>query len=437
MTKNELETWCPALERLFGYGLPDGAEDLHTVGSDRSGFTYREGVPAMYMSRTGKKVVRADVNGIVRMASQSGYFNASGGYYTFDSAVASAIGGYPYGAILRWRDPASGAIRIVRSLKPDNAADFVADPNLIDGENWAFADDFAPSSCRPRVYPQWDMAETIESFSIGETYTARRPGVLYIQGGASENESVAEGNSEILVWANVREAGASDFHAGGLLAYIPPVNAGYQSTSQSAQLVDPRITQNIGYTSLYAPGYVALYLMPGDTVNLSANLELDYHSRMVFVPLLSADEMDARSGGSDFPEGGGGTDPEPPQPGPEPVIVTVPHAMRVVSASEVASNVELADQTTHFVSLVTSVDAVRFTLPARAENIAREFEIVLDIGTGVTPPSLVFLPRGGEVVAMSPVDGNVSVFVPEAGMNIYKFREIDTGSFLVSRSVAD
>ena len=81
------------------------------------------------------------------MASQAGYFNAAGGYYTFDPAVAEAIGGYPYGAILRWRDPATGAIRVVRSLKPDNTADFVADPNLIDDENWAFADDFAPASC--------------------------------------------------------------------------------------------------------------------------------------------------------------------------------------------------------------------------------------------------------------------------------------------------
>ena len=433
MTEQELNDWCPAIERLFGYGLPDGGEDLHTVGSDRSGFTYREGVPAMYMSRTGKKVVRADVNGIVRMMSQSGFFNASGGYYTFDSAVASAIGGYPYGAILRWKDPATGAIRVVRSLRPDNTADFVEDPALIDGVNWAFADEFAPASCRARVYPRWGMAETMENFAIGDTYPAHRPGILYIQGGANESESVAEGNSAVLVWANVREAGASDYHAAGLLAYIPPVNAGYQSTSQSAQLVDPRISRNVGYTSLYSAGYVALYLMPGDTVNISANIDMPYVSEMRFVPLASADEL---SVSGEIP-GGGGVDPVPDPSPVDPVIVTVPHAMRVVSAAEVSSVVGLADQTTHFVSLVGTVDSVRFALPARVEDVAREFEIVLDIATGITPPSLVFLPHDGEKVSMSPVDGDVAVFVSEAGMNVYKFREIDPGAFLISRSVAD
>ena len=432
MTEDGLKELCPAIERMFGYGLPDGAEDLHTVGSDRSGFTYREGVPAMYMSRTGKKVVRADVNGIVRMASQSGYFNASGGYYTFDPAVAEAIGGYPYGAILRWRDPATGAIRVVRSLKPDNTADFVADPNLIDDENWAFADVFTPASCRPRVYPQWDLAETLNGFTIGDTYTARRPGVLYIQGGANESECVAEGDSEILVWANVREAGAAGYHAAGLLAYIPPVNAGYQSTSQSADLVDPRISQNIGYTSLYSAGYVALYLMPGDTVNLSANLELNYRSKMVFVPLLSADEMDARGSGSDYPDPGGGADPEPPQPGPEPVIVTVPHAMRVVPVSEMSGDIRLADQTTHVLAITIATPSLSFILPPQQSNIAREFEIVLDVADTLDPPSLTFNPS----TTILPANGDYQNFYPLDGVTVFKFREIQTNTFLLSRGIA-
>lgn len=437
MTKNELEAWCPAVERMFGYGLPDGAEDLHTVGSDRSGFTYREGVPAMYMSRTGKKVVRADVNGIVRMASQSGYFNAAGGYYTFDPAVAEAIGGYPYGAILRWRDPATGAIRIVRSQKPDNTADFVADPNLIDGENWAFADDFAPASCRPRVYPQWDIRQAgfsdneMTQISVSQPFTAVRPGILYIQGGANENECVAEGNSEILVWANVREAGKSDFHAAGLLAYIPPVNTGYQSTSQSADLVDPRISRNIGYTSLYSPGYVALWLVPGDTVSLSANIETDFHALMCFVPLLSADEMDARTGGSDFPEGGG----DAPSGGGGEIVVTVPHAMRVVSV--LTGDIQLYDQTTHVVAIPTATPSLSFILPPQKPNISREFEIVLDVPETLAPPSLTFSPNPGESVQILPVDGDYSIFYPTVGVTVFKFREIRPGKFLISRGTAE
>ena len=161
MTKTELVEWCRTNRRdgaLFGFGLSADGDDLHLVESDKSGFNYREGVPAMYMARTGKKVVRADINGMGRMVSQAGFFNASGGYYTFDPAIAEAIGGYPYGAILRWKDPDSGLVRIVRSLKPDNKDDFVADPSLIDGDSWDFADRALPMSVRPRVFPRWDLA---------------------------------------------------------------------------------------------------------------------------------------------------------------------------------------------------------------------------------------------------------------------------------------
>ena len=439
MTKEQFEAWCSPTAHLFAYGLEDGKQDLHTVGSARSGFSYREGVPPMYMSRTGKKVVRADVNGIGRMMSQAGFFNSAGGYYTFDTAVSAAIGGYPYGAILRWKDPETGYIRVVRSLRPDNTADFVADPALIDGVNWAFADNNIPVSIRPRVFPRWNLCNPgfgdadAGWLSLGDTFTATRPGMLIMQAGSDDDESIAAGNSEVVVWADVRMAGEEDFHSAGMLAYIPPVNNAYGVNSMSSMFVDGEIESKTGYSAKYVAGYVTLWLLPEDTVRISANSEFSFRSRIIFVPLAAADEL---SESGDIPGGGGGGDTPAPSP-VDPVIITVPHAMRVVSAAEVASTVELADQTTHFVSLVSSVDAVRFTLPARAENIAREFEVVLDIGTGVTPPSLVFLPRGGEVVAMSPVDGNVAVFVPESGMNVYKFREIDTGSFLVSRSVAD
>ena len=292
MTSEQLKDWCASTAHLFGFGLEDGGGDLSKVDSAKSGFTYRYGIPPMYMSRTGKKAVRADVNGIGRMMSQAGFFNSAGGYYTFDPAVAEAIGGYPYGAILRWKDPDSGKIRVVRSLKADNKDDFVSDPALIDGVSWDFVDNNLPTSIRPRVFPLWAYSRAYtSSLTFGDTFTADRPGMLLMQAGADEDDSVAAGNSEVIVWADVRMAGDEDFHSAGMLAYIPPVANAYSVNSISSMFVDGEIESKTGYTAMYVAGYVTLWLLPGDTVRISANQEFSFSSRTIFVPLAAADEM--------------------------------------------------------------------------------------------------------------------------------------------------
>lgn len=439
MTNEELKAWCASTAHLFGYGLADGKGELSSVGSERSGFTYREGIPPMYMSRTGKKAVRSDVNGIGRMMSQAGFFNSAGGYYTFDSDVAEAIGGYPYGAILRWKDPESGKIRVVRSLKADNKDDFVSDPGLIDGASWDFVDNNLPVSIRPRVFPLWDLCNpgfdsgTGGWLSFGDTFTATRPGMLLLQAGADDDESVAAGDSEVIVWADVRMAGDEDFHSAGMLAYIPPVDNAFAVNSMSSMFVDGDLESKTGYTAKYVAGYVTLWLLPGATVRISANQEFSFRSRMMFVPLAASDEM----GGNNVIPGGGGGGSDEPSPEPvDPTIVTVPHAMRVFPAAALLTNMQLYDQTTHVASVVSATASLTFVLPPRVANVSREFEVVVDVGSGIVPPQLVFLPSGGEGVAMFPVDGDYSLFVPQEGMNVFKFREIDTGSFLVSRSLA-
>ena len=312
MTKEEILALAashPQLVRLFAQGLSDGGIDLHTVNSPKSGFTYRYGIPPMYMSRTGKKAVRADMNGIVRMMSQSGFFNASGGYYTYDSAIAEAIGGYPYGAILRWKDPATGLVRTVRSLKSDNKDDFVADPAFIDGVSWSFADMVTPTSCRPRIFADW--ANRTPGFTdkmstkIGLTpdqslqvYTADRPCMLVIQAGFDESEFAAVADNPVVVWAEVRPSGDESFYNAGLLAYIPPVGSAYQIAPPVGELVDPQIESDITYTSLYSPGNVYLWLLPGDSVKLSANMDFAFSAVFAVVPLLAADEMAADSSAS-------------------------------------------------------------------------------------------------------------------------------------------
>ena len=289
MTKQAAEALTPAVANLFGYSLTPGSADLHLVDSPQSGFTFRRGVPPMYRSPSGKKVPRPDMNGIGRLVSQSGFMNAMGGFYTFDPAVASAIGGYPYGAILRWLDPDTGLVRIVRSLKPDNTADFVASPSYIDGENWAFVDTHVPSRCRPRVFADWS-AKTTGTLSLASpmlpTDPFARSTLLTLQSGIDRDFPESDLDTAAFIWAVVRSAGDESFHSAALISYVPPKNSAYNHLSQIAQFVYPPLIGASKYTSNYASSPVQLWLKPGDSVALTSNIPLVYSVDYVAVPLI-------------------------------------------------------------------------------------------------------------------------------------------------------
>ena len=78
---------------------------------------------------------REDMNGVLNAATFPQYFLQMGGYYTFDENIASAIGGYPYGAILTYYDSANRAVRKLRSLYANNNYNFVTSPGYI-GTYW-------------------------------------------------------------------------------------------------------------------------------------------------------------------------------------------------------------------------------------------------------------------------------------------------------------
>lgn len=270
-------------KQVFGYGLVDGSADLHTVGSSKSGFGYKIGIPPMYASKSGKKAVRADMNGLGRLMSLGAFFNAQGGYYTFDPKIAASIGGYPEGAILKWKDPQTGLLRSVRSLVPDNNADFVSDPSLIDNEHWAFVDLFVPKTFRPRIFPDWNAKTSGELAVGGGVFVAEKDCALFIQAGSSAD--TAPGNTPVMVWANVRKAGADKFSSAAMLAYIPPVPSAYGMYGINAQFVDGRLEKLAKYTAYYSASPICIYLNPGDTVMLSASNEISYTSGYVCVPL--------------------------------------------------------------------------------------------------------------------------------------------------------
>lgn len=80
---------------------------------------------------------RTDFNGMFYLATDQRVFLQNGGVITYDSDVATSIGGYPLNAMLGVID-SSGNLGIVRSLQENNQYDFVTNPSYIDGQKWEY-----------------------------------------------------------------------------------------------------------------------------------------------------------------------------------------------------------------------------------------------------------------------------------------------------------
>lgn len=79
---------------------------------------------------------RLDFNGMFYLSTDQRVFLQNGGFITYDSAVATKIGGYPQGAILGY--VSQSGYGFVESLKDNNQYDFITTPSYIDGVNWRF-----------------------------------------------------------------------------------------------------------------------------------------------------------------------------------------------------------------------------------------------------------------------------------------------------------
>lgn len=77
---------------------------------------------------------RADFNALGYLTTSYDYFYQAGGTFTFNSTIASAIGGYPLGSRL-WHTNAGGMSMILRSTKDNNTDDFTQDESYI-GSSW-------------------------------------------------------------------------------------------------------------------------------------------------------------------------------------------------------------------------------------------------------------------------------------------------------------
>lgn len=119
--------------------VPSAKCDFDMEASDTD-VNFRTGFPAVFAEPlpNGKVITRQMVNALGNLGSQEQFFAQCGGYHTFDTAFAAAVGGYPENAILHFVD-ASGAFRTVRSLKNKNLVNFLEVG--VDGINWTYADD--------------------------------------------------------------------------------------------------------------------------------------------------------------------------------------------------------------------------------------------------------------------------------------------------------
>lgn len=78
---------------------------------------------------------RKNFNGMFYLSTDQRFYLQNGGFITYNSNVATAIGGYPQDAVLGYID-GQGTYKLVRSLIDDNTNDFTLDETLIDGEHW-------------------------------------------------------------------------------------------------------------------------------------------------------------------------------------------------------------------------------------------------------------------------------------------------------------
>lgn len=122
-----------------------------------------EGIPfecSLPISGGGAYVRRTDVNALGYLTTSLNFFLQNGGSFTYDAGVATAIGGYPAGAILRYTD-SDGNVSIVRSMINNNTNNFVTDPTKIDGTNWEIV--IAGSACAIKQIVNYQTGEKVYS----------------------------------------------------------------------------------------------------------------------------------------------------------------------------------------------------------------------------------------------------------------------------------
>lgn len=111
---------------------------IPSTTSERGRASFQSGFPtetSTPIAQGGVPPVRQDFNAMGYIPMSHAFYAQNGGCYTFNSAVSTAIGGYPKGAILWVWSNGVPAYPVV-SMKGGNSDNFVEDPSVIDGVSW-------------------------------------------------------------------------------------------------------------------------------------------------------------------------------------------------------------------------------------------------------------------------------------------------------------
>lgn len=157
---NNIRNGVLAMPSLFANAATLTSDISPVPQTDPGNVAFDTGYPAAYdnAEATTKAIERNKMNWLLRVLSQGSFFGQTGIRYTYNSDVATAIGGYPLGAVLAHDDGTS--IRNVVSLVDNNSYDFVT--NGVDNQNWKYLDDSSNSG----IYPDYGSSEYIISAQI-------------------------------------------------------------------------------------------------------------------------------------------------------------------------------------------------------------------------------------------------------------------------------
>lgn len=112
--------------------------DIQNTTTETGRASFQRGFPqetSTPIASGGVPPKRQDFNAMGYIPMSHNFFAQNGGCYTFDTEVATAIGGYPKGAILWvWADGVPSYPVI--SMKNGNSDNFVSTPSKIDGVSW-------------------------------------------------------------------------------------------------------------------------------------------------------------------------------------------------------------------------------------------------------------------------------------------------------------
>lgn len=149
-----------------------------TIGnvSDTS-LNFPDGFPSVYSSPAslgGKYVTRADINAIGHIATNDLFYHKCGGINTFDTEFATAINGYPKGAILDYYNGYE-YVKVI-SLVDNNMSDF---RNGIIDDYWMKLNQ--PDNNLASYYlkdQSVTLAYSINSFNNIYTFVAKKDGII-------------------------------------------------------------------------------------------------------------------------------------------------------------------------------------------------------------------------------------------------------------------